>query len=156
MSLLIRQKIFTLTDTYEVCDHTGKPRYAVNTEFLTLGHHIHITDLSTGRETSRIDERIFTFLHKADLHVMGEDILMTREFTFFMPRYTLSNGWEIKGDFLGLDYEIRDARGETAARISKEIFHLGDTYLLEAVRPANELLGMTIAIAVDMMNCGGS
>lgn len=156
MSLLIRQRILTLTDTYDICDHTGRPRYSVWTEFLTLGHHIHVNDAETGREVGRIDERVFTFLHKAYVYVGNVPFEVVREFTFFKPRYTLSNGWRIDGDFMGWDYRIIDGRGAEVAEISKELFHLGDTYTLTAANSAVELPALLCAITIDMMNCGNN
>ena len=153
MSLLIRQKIFTLTDTYEVRDDAGRPRYAVSTEFLTLGHHIHIVDLETGREEASIDERLLTFLQKADITVRGSSILMRREFTFFVPRYSLSNGWSVDGDFLGLEYDIKNSLGDAVARVSKRLLSLSDTYELYTYERSNELAAMAVAITIDMMNC---
>lgn len=153
MSLIIRQRIFTLTDTYDICDHTGRPRYSVWTEFLTLGHHIHIVDVDSGREVGQINEKIFTFLHRAEIFAAGTLIEIKREFTFFRPRYTLSNGWRIKGDFMGWDYEITDERGCTVATVSKELLHFSDTYTLFTANPALELLTLLAAITIDMMNC---
>ena len=76
-----------------------------------------------------------------------------REFTFFRPRYTLSNGWKIKGDFMGWDYEITDSFGQTVATVSKELLHFTDTYLLDVAEPEFELSALLAAITIDMMNC---
>lgn len=153
MSLIIRQRIFALTDTYDVCDHTGRPRYSVQTEFFTIGHKIHIYDCQTGAEVGRINERIFTFLQKAELTVRGVPWLITRQFTFFKPHYTLDCGWEIKGDFFGWDYQIVDRNGALIATISKELLHLSDTYTLTVNDPKDELAALMTAITIDMMNC---
>ena len=153
MSLIIRQRIFALTDTYDVCDHTGRPRYSVQTEFFTIGHHIHIFDAGTNAEVGRIRERITFWLQKADLYIGGIPLQIRREFTFFKPRYTLDNGWEIEGDFLGWDYLIKDRNGVHIAQISRELFRFSDTYSLEVYDPKDELTAMMIAITIDMMNC---
>ena len=153
MSLIIRQRIFALTDTYDVCDHTGRPRYSVQTEFFTIGHRIHIYEADSGAEVGRINERIFTLLQKAELLVRGVPCLITRQFTLFKPYYTLDNGWEIDGDFFGLDYKIIDGRGSVVATISKELFHFSDTYTLTVTNPGDELAALMTAITIDMMNC---
>lgn len=157
MSLIIKQKLFAFTDTYEVQDSSGRPRYKINTEFLTIGHKIHIFDAVSGRELGKIQERVFTFLSKADLYIAGgRKLLVTREFTFFKPRYTVSNGWKIAGDFLGWDYSIENTTGKEIAEISRELFHLSDTYSLTVRDPKDELEALMIAITIDMMNCGNS
>ena len=156
MSLLIRQRIFSLTDTYDVCDHTGRPRYFVKAEFFTIGHKIHIYDSDSGAEVGRIQERVFTFLAKAELSVRGVPWLVTRQFTLFKPRYTIDNGWEIEGDFLGWNYRIVDRAGAPVATIEAELFHFSDTYTLTVTDPSNELTALMVAITIDMMNCRNS
>ena len=154
MSLRIRQRIIALTDTYDVCDHTGVPRYFISTEFFTIGHKIHISDVS-GRDLARIDERIFRLLNRATITIGGiprGDIV--REFTLFRPRYRIEfNGWSVSGDIFGWDYQITDSQGAEIARIEREPFHLSDTYNLYTHDPRNELEALAIAITIDMMNC---
>gem|GEM_PF-6107706 len=39
--LLIKQRVFSWSDTYDVYDENGNIRYLVKAEFLTLGHRFH-------------------------------------------------------------------------------------------------------------------
>ena len=154
MSLKIRQRILAFTDTYDVCDHTGTPRYFVSTEFLTIGHKIHISDMQ-GRELARIDERVFRILSTATITIGGiprGDII--REFTLFRPRYRIEfNDWSVQGDYFGWDYQIMNSAGVTVARIERELMHLSDTYNLYVNDPNDEVAALAVAIAIDMMNC---
>ena len=59
MQLLIKQRVFSWTDTYDVYDETGEPRYFVKAEFLTLGHQIHVYDKRSGQELGSIHQRLF-------------------------------------------------------------------------------------------------
>lgn len=157
MSLTIRQRIFALTDTYDICDHTGAVRYYVSAEFFTIGHKIHVFDANM-QEIGKIEERIFQFLPKARLIMRGIPVgEISREFTFFKPRYSIDfNGWQVSGDIFGWDYSIVDARGDTVATISKELFRFSDTYTLslaDASNPNNELAALLVAISIDMFNC---
>ena len=43
MKLLIKQRVFSWTDTYDVYDENGGKKYFVKAEFLTLGHRLHVT-----------------------------------------------------------------------------------------------------------------
>ena len=42
MKLLIRQRIFSWTDNYDVYDQNGRPRYEVEADFFTIGHRIRV------------------------------------------------------------------------------------------------------------------
>ena len=44
MKLLIKQRVFSWTDTYDVYDEEGNTKYFVKAEFLALGHQIHVYD----------------------------------------------------------------------------------------------------------------
>ena len=44
MRLLIKQRVFSWTDSYDVYDEEGKPKYFVKAEFLSLGHQLHVYD----------------------------------------------------------------------------------------------------------------
>jgi len=37
--------------------------------------------------------------------------------------------------------------------ISKELFHWGDTYVIDIANPSDELYGMMLVIALDAANC---
>ena len=42
--MLIKQRVFSWTDTYDVYDENGRAKYFVKAEFLTLGHRLHVYD----------------------------------------------------------------------------------------------------------------
>ena len=44
MKLLIKQRVFSWTDTYDVYDESGNVKYFVKAEFLSIGHRIHVYD----------------------------------------------------------------------------------------------------------------
>ena len=46
MQLLIKQRVFSWTDTYDVYDEHESPKYFVKAEFFALGHQIHVYDKS--------------------------------------------------------------------------------------------------------------
>lgn len=153
--LLIKQRVFSWTDTYDVCDRSGLPKYYVKSEAFSIGHRIHIYLTENGREVGMIRERAFAFLEKADITVYGCELgCITKKITFFIPKYTIDyKGWQITGDIMGWDYSITDRNGENAASISRELLRWGDTYVLDVRRDDDELEALLTVIAIDMMNC---
>lgn len=155
MKLLIKQRVFSWSDTYDVYDEWEQPRYFVKAEFLSLGHQIHVVDEYTGREVGSIHEKFFTFLPQFDLVLGGMDMgYIRKEFSLFHPRYSLNlNGWQVQGDVFGWDYDVLDAGGFYVMHITKELFRWGDTYVLDIPDERNALLCLLIAIAIDAANC---
>lgn len=154
MRLFIKQRVFSWTDSYDVYDETGSPRYFVKAEFLSLGHQIHVYDKRTGAELGSIHQRLLTFLPAFDIIIGGrEQGTVTKQFSLFTPRYEVDfRGWEVEGDFLGWDYRVVQG-GSQVMSISKELFTLGDSYVLEFANPAHEMPGLLLVIAIDAVNC---
>ena len=44
MRLLIKQRVFSWTDSYDVYDENENAKYFVKAEFFSLGHQLHIYD----------------------------------------------------------------------------------------------------------------
>ena len=61
MQLLIKQRVFSWTDTYDVYDEHENPKYFVKAEFFALGHQIHVYDKS-GKEVGMVKQRLFAVL----------------------------------------------------------------------------------------------
>ena len=86
MKLLIRQRVFSWTDSYDVYDETGRPKYFVKAEWLTLGHQIHVYEKATGREVGSIHQKLFRFLPAFEIVLNGQAVgTVRKEFTFFSP-----------------------------------------------------------------------
>ncbi len=154
MKLLIKQRVFAWGDTYDVYDEFGEPKYFVKAEFFSFGHTIHIYRHDTNEEVGLIREKLFKFLPTAEISVSGQVLgTIKKEFTFFVPKFTIDyNGWDVEGDFLGWEYEVRSSQG-IVATISKQLFTFGDTYEIDVLNPAGELDVLMTVITIDMINC---
>lgn len=154
MQLMIRQRIFSWTDSYDVYDETGEARYEVSAEWLAFGHQIHVYDKRSGRELGSIHEKLFTFLPEFEIVIGGQVVgTIQKELSLFTPRYHVDyRGWDVEGDLMGWDYRVMSGNTEIMS-ISKEIFNWSDTYVLRYSNPANEMPGLLLVIAIDAVNC---
>ena len=154
MKLLIRQRIFTLTDNFNVYDENGDVRYEVNAEFFSLGHKLHVYEKASGREIGAIHEKLFTLLPTFEIVVNGQIVgTIRRKFTFFRENYEVDyRGWDVEGDFMGWDYRVLQGERQVLS-ITKELFNWSDTYVLNFTNPADEIPGLLLVIAIDAANC---
>ena len=154
MQLLIKQRIFSWGDSYDVYDETGDARYFVKGKVFSLGHQIHVFDKVTGQEVGAIKQRLLTWLPKFDIMINGNIVgTISREFTFLKPKYHVDfRGWEVDGDFLGWDYSARCGDYEVLS-VSKELFNWSDTYVMNYCNPADEIPGLMLVLAIDAVNC---
>lgn len=155
MKLLLKQKIFSWLDSYDVYDEYGQTVFQVKGQ-LSLGHRLVIYDAS-GREIGMLKERIFAFLPCFYMYIGGREIgWIKKRLTFFKSKFDLNcNGWFVDGDFLGWDYSVFE-NGNEIIKISKEIFRLTDTYVIDTMRDEDALLGLLIVLAIDAEKCSGN
>ena len=154
MNLLIKQRIFSWTDSYDVYDEAGTPKYYVQAEFFSFGHQIHVYDKRTGEELGSVHQKLLTLMPTFELVMDGRTVgVIRKRFTLFRQNYEVDyRGWDVEGDFLGWDYRVMQGSLEIMS-ISKQFFNWGDTYSLEYQNPANELPGLLLVIAIDAANC---
>lgn len=153
MELLIKQRVFSWTDSYDIYDADGNRKYFVKAEFFSLGHQLHVSDAG-GNEIGVIRQRLFSFLPAFDIEIGGVVRgSIQKQFALFRPKYEVDcMGWRVEGDFLGWDYDVYSGCSPVI-HISKKLFQWGDTYVIDIANPEDELMGMLLVIAIDAANC---
>ena len=153
MELLIKQRVFSWTDSYDIYDADGNRKYFVKAEFFSLGHQLHVSDAG-GNEIGVIRQRLFSFLPAFDIEIGGVVRgSIQKQFALFRPKYEVDcMGWRVEGDFLGWDYDVY-SECSPVIHISKKLFQWGDTYVIDIANPEDELMGMLLVIAIDAANC---
>ena len=135
MKLLFKQRLFSWFDSYDIYDEFGNTVYVVKGQ-LSWGHKLVIYD-ADGNEIGMVVQRVLTFLPKFEIYKKGTYIgCLSKEFSFLMPHYNIDyNGWHIDGSIMEWDYNILDQRGYSVASVSKELFHMTDTYVIQVNEP---------------------
>lgn len=72
-----------------------------------------------------------------------------KEFTIFEPKYKIEGkDWTVDGNFWEHRYEITGPQGNVAS-ITKSYFTWGDSYQIDIVGDADEVLVLTTVLAID-------
>lgn len=153
MNLLIRQRLFSWLDSYDVYADDGTPAYTVKGE-VSFGHQLRIYEYS-GTPIGLVKEVLLTFMPAFRLYQNGQQIgTLCRKVSLLHPYYEIPElGWSAEGDFMQWNYTLYDETGREAAVISKQILNLTDTYVLSIADPKNALLVLMIVIAIDAELC---
>lgn len=153
MKLLIKQRVFSWTDAYDVYDENENSKYFVKAEFLSLGHRLHIFDQNKN-EIGLIKEKLLTFHPTFEIEMDGKTVgSIQKKFTLLRPKYEVDfNGWKVEGDFLGWDYDVFD-ENSSIMHITRELLHWGDTYVINYSNPSDEVMGLLLVVAIDAANC---
>ncbi len=149
MKLYLKQKVFSWTDQFTVYDREGRDYCYVKGELFSWGTKLHILDLS-GNEIAFIEQKLMSFFPKYRIYRNGREVAeVVQEFTFFRPRYSVNGPeWDVRGDFLGHDYEIMGG-GRTIASVSKEWFTWGDAYEINIADGLDEVLALSVVLVID-------
>ena len=152
--LLIKQKVFSWTDKYNVYDESGNPRYYVKADFFSIGHRIRVFETASGQEIGIIQEKLFRIFKEFEISINGiSQGIVKKQFSLFRPKYNIDyKGWRLEGDFFQWNYEIYE-QSRLVVQISKQLFHWGDTYVLDVVNDMDELPALMVAIAMDAAKC---
>ena len=149
MKLLFKQRFFSWFDSYDIFDENENVLFSVEGQ-LSWGHRLHILN-AKGEHVGTVKQRVMTFLPRFELY-FGEEYVgcITKEFSFFRPNFSVDhNGWSIDGDFLEWDYQILDSAGTLVAEVSKELFRMTDTYVIDVVREEDALSALMVVLAID-------
>ena len=156
MKLMIKQRVFSWGDKYDIYDEMGIAKYFVKGDVFSLGHQLHVFD-SSGNEIGQIHQKLFRFMPTFEIVINGNVCgRIHKKFTFFSEDYDVDyNGWYVEGDFLGWEYSVYEC-GRPIVRISKELFTWGDTYVIDIDNTDDEIMGLMLVIAIDAANCSHS
>lgn len=149
MQLLFKQRFFSWFDSYDIYDGQGNTVFSVEGK-MSWGHCLHIHDRN-GEHIATVKRRVMTFLPRFELYE-GERYVgcISKEFSFFRPSFTVEcNGWSVSGDFMEWDYQIVDAAGDVVATVSKELFQMTDTYVIDVNDPEEALHALMVVLAID-------
>lgn len=149
MKLYIKQKVFSWVDRFTVKDEAGQDKYFIEGEFFSFGKKLHVNDMS-GAESAFIQQKVLTFLPRYFVFIDGQEVAeIVKEFTFLHPKYSIEGlGWDITGSFWAHDYEIVQ-NNRPIVTIHKEWMTWGDCYELNIADPRDELLALSVVLAID-------
>lgn len=153
MKLLFKQRLFSWFDSYDIYDVSGKTVYTVKGK-LSWGHKFVIYD-AYGNEVGMVVQRILTLLPKFEIYKNGNYVgSLSKEFSFLKPRYNIDyNGWHIDGSIMEWEYNILDSSGYSIASVSKELFHMTDTYVIDVKDSEYALDALMFVLAIDAEKC---
>ncbi len=153
MKLLIKQRLFSWGDAYDIYDAVGNVKYIVKAKIFAFGHQLHVYD-AYNNEVALIRQKKFAFKPQFEIEVGGRLFgHISERSTFFTQKYEVDfNGWRVEGNLFKRGYDVYDGCN-VIIHISKKWLQGGDTYVIEFANPEDELMGIMLVIAIDVANC---
>ncbi len=156
MRYTLKERIFSLRESYYIQDETGQNAFEVRGKLLSLRDALTLHDLKTGEAIS-IHEKMLSLRpvymierpNQPDIAVRKDFINFLRDgFTIDLPGN--QTDLRISGDILDMSYTIsRD--GTTVAQSSKKWISLRDSYVIDVATGEDSVLIIACALIIDRM-----
>lgn len=152
MTYRIKQKLFSLTDSFTIEDANGNTAYQVQGKLFSLSSSQTFTD-AKGTELLKIKRKYLSLMPACRLlNRNGSEWLVKKKFwPFWTSRFIISTAQgelEISGDFWQHEYQIC-RQGEVLASISKKWFSWSDSYGVEVLAPELTAQLLACVIVID-------
>lgn len=155
MRYMMKQKVFSLADSFTINDENGTPRFKVAGKVFTIGKKLSLQDLA-GRELVFIKQKVLAWRPMYELFRDGKLAAVVKRdfFAFFRARFTMAfaggGPLEVQGSFLDYDYRIT-RNGLPVAHVSKKWFSWSDTYGVDVAEGEDDVLLLAAAVVIDMV-----
>ena len=153
LSLFTTSKVLSLHHHIDITDDKEKILYEANTDFPSL-HDKTIIKTSTGEYVSSIERRLFSFHERHSIRMSdGTYFELSNEVFHIIKDITNIEelGWQLRGNALGLNFELYDKSENIIAVISQKMFSLHDKWCVDIYKPEHEKTVVTILITLQHM-----
>ncbi len=152
-TLYTSSKVFTLHHHIEITDEEGNVAYRAETKFPSIHDKTDIYD-AEGRHVAYFERKLITLheIHYVDME-NGKSFVLSNELLHLIKDVTNIEGlgWRLEGNFMQLNFTIRDEDGELIALVSQKAFSLHDKYSLDIFKPEFEEEAVAILITLQHM-----
>ncbi len=152
-SLFTSTKVFTLHHHIDITDENEQVVYQSKTKFPSMHDKTDITD-AAGNPVAHIEKKILT-LHQRHFITMADGQHFELSNELFHLIKDISNieglGWQLRGNILGLNFEIYDEAGNVIAVIGQKMLSLHDKYCVDIYRPDQEKQVVAILVTLQHM-----
>ncbi len=150
-SLFTTSKVFTLHHHIDITDGAENVVYQANTKFPSLHDKTDITD-AQGNQVAHIEKKLFT-LHERHFVTMadGKKFEVSNELFHIIKDITNLEGlgWQLRGNILGLNFELYDENGGVIAVIAQKLISIHDKYCIDIYQPLYEKEVVAILITLQ-------
>jgi len=155
MRYVMKEKIWSLRDTYVIRDEDENEVYRVVGKLFSFGDVLSFQD-ADGNERLKIDQKLLSWGPTYEILRDGQQLAMVKKklFTFFSCKFMVDvpgpDDLEASGGFLEHEYEF-ERHGRRVANVSKKYFSWSDTYGIDVADGEDDELILASAVVIDLV-----
>ncbi|MBP5250582.1 MAG: LURP-one-related family protein [Lachnospiraceae bacterium] len=152
-SLFTKAKVFTLHKHIEITDGNENVVYTADSKVISIHDKTDISD-AAGAHVAHIERKFFT-LHERHMVTMADGTYFEVSNEFFHIIKDITNieglGWTLKGNIIGLNFELYDKDDSVIAVIGQKFLSLHDKYCVDIYKPEYERIVVAILVTLQHM-----
>lgn len=153
MKYIVKQKIFSLGDSFTIKDESERDVYIVKSKLLSFRKKLRILDINE-YEKCFIEQQLFKLMPQYNIYVNGEMVAQVKKkFAMFANNFEIQSqnaNYYVEGQFLAHEFTIfKD--GNMIGQVSKKLLSLADTYSVDVDDEEDQVLVLALAIVIDMV-----
>ncbi|MBO7582345.1 MAG: LURP-one-related family protein [Treponema sp.] len=152
LSLFTTTKVFTLHHHIDVVDNEENVVYESNSKFISLHDKTDIT--KAGVHVAHIERKLLT-LHERHYITMNDGTKFELSNEIFHIIKDITNieglGWQLRGNCLGLNFELYDSNSEIIAIISQKMLSIHDKWCVDIYKKEHTNIIVAILISLQHM-----
>ena len=152
-SLFTSTKVFSRHHKIDITDDNENVVYTSQSKVLSLHDKTDVVD-AEGNAVAHIERKILT-LHETHFITMadGTEFELSNEIMHLVKDVTnvVGLGWQLRGNIIGLNFELYDENEEIIAVIAQKLVSIHDKYCIDIYRPDLEKYVIDILVALQHM-----
>ena len=153
LSLFTTTKVFTLHHHIDVVDDHENVVYESNSKMISLHDKTDITKTG-GEHIAHIERKLLT-LHERHFITMANGTKFELSNEIFHIIKDITNieglGWQLRGNVLGLNFELYDSNSEVIAVISQKMISIHDKWCVDIYKKEHTDIIVAILISLQHM-----
>ena len=146
-------KLGDLHQKINITDENDKVKYYTKSSVFTLKGKTDIMDAS-GNVIAHLEKKPIS-LHEKHFVTMADGTSFTMSNELFHIVKDVTNieglGWQLRGNFVGLNFNLMDQAGNPIATVGKKIVSIHDKFCIDLYRPEYEKIVVAIVIQLEKM-----
>ena len=154
----IKEKFWSLGDTYNIVDQHGSEHFIVKGKVLSWSDRLSFQD-TTGNQLAYISQKLISFRPRYRIYIDGKFdgkffAEVTKEYTWSGERYLLDvpgpDNYTIDGSLFAHEYHF-SRNNDRVAIVSKKTWSWTDDYGVEIIDEKDDVLILCVCIAIDQI-----
>lgn len=148
-TLYIKQKFMALSEKFTVLNEQQETVYFAQGSFMQIPKTFTIENANR-QEVAFIKKKVISLFPTFEVDIQGQQVLVIRkEFSLFKAKYQIEGqGISVVGDWWDMDFSVYK-EGRLVGEVHQQWFKVRDTYEIQIIDEAYEIVLLAIVIAID-------